>query len=246
MVKYWLCGFSIIGFLCFHSLLTRTSRIIFCDVGQGSATFMTTGTLQILIDTGPDMKSLVCIGRYMPVFDHTIEYIILSHNQKDHVGALPIFMKKYKVGHIIGPPEMINTKRGIPFTAVESAVELTVNSNVISILKASQSSNDINETANVVTIRSPHHVIFITSDINGFELQRLIPSDTTVLSVPHHGSRYGLYPDSLGLARPTTAVISVGKKNTYGHPSQEVLDILKAKNIRVWRTDLQGELVIQL
>jgi len=246
MMKYWLAILSIIAFLFFHSLVTRTSRIIFCDVGQGSATFVTDGTLQILIDTGPDMKSLACVGRHMPFFDHTIEFIILSHDQRDHVGALSVLTKKYKIGHIIGPPEMLQKYNGVPFTAVENTIQFTVNSIHFSIIKASQSSTDINETANVVTIRSHHHVVFLTSDINGFELQRLIPSDTTILSVPHHGSRYGLYPDSLGLACPTYAVISVGQKNTYGHPSQEVLDILKAKKIHIWRTDRQGELVISL
>ena len=73
-----------------------------------------------------------------------------------------------------------------------------------------------------------------------------MPRDTTLLEVPHHGSKYGLYPDSLDLAVPTLAVISVGKKNTYGHPSKEALDILKAKKIKVWRTDQQGELTIDL
>lgn len=246
MMKYGLAICSIVVFLYFHSLTTRTSRIIFCDVGQGSSTFITTGTLQILIDTGPDMRSLACIGRHMPFFDHTIEFIVLSHDQKDHVGALPQLIKKYKVGHIIGPPETRGKHKGIPFITVESAVHFTVNSIHVSVIKASQSSTDINEAANVVTIQSPHHVVFLTSDINGFELQRLIPSNTTILSVPHHGSQYGLYPDSLRLAHPILAVISVGKKNTYGHPAQEVLDILKAKKMQVWRTDQQGELVIGL
>jgi competence protein ComEC len=77
-------------------------------------------------------------------------------------------------------------------------------------------------------------------------LKALLPYGTTILQVPHHGSKYGLYPDSLDLAEPTLAVISVGKKNGYGHPSKQALDILKAKNIRTWRTDEQGELVIDL
>lgn len=192
------------------------------------------------------MKSLACVGRHMAFFDHTIEFVVLSHDQQDHVGALSALIKKYKVGHIIGPPEMLAKHKDIPFTAVDSIVQFTIDSITISIIKASQSSVDMNEAANVVTIRFHHNVIFLTSDINGFELQRLIPSDTTILSVPHHGSRYGLYPDSLGLACPTYAVISVGQKNTYGHPSQEVLDILKAKKIQIWRTDQQGELVIEL
>lgn len=226
--------------------LTRTSRVIFCDVGQGSATFITTGSLQVLIDTGPNMSALACIGRHMPFFDRTIEYVVISHDQKDHTGALTSLLKKYEVGHVISPKEIGDSGLYPPFTPVNDIVRFTVNAIQIIVIRASQSSIDKNESANVVVIRSPLHVVFLTSDINGFELKRLIPDDTTVLSVPHHGSKYGLYPDSLGLARPTYAVISVGKKNTYGHPSNEVLDILKAKKIRVWRTDMQGELMIGL
>ncbi|MFZ2026570.1 MAG: hypothetical protein WAV30_04765 [Microgenomates group bacterium] len=237
---------SIIVLLYFQSAVTRTSHIIFCDIGQGSATFVTVGSVQILIDTGPNMRTLACIGKHMPFFDHTIEFVIISHDQKDHAGALPALLKKYKIGHIIGPPEIAKRNGNIPFTTVTNTVRFTINSLQLIIIRASQSSTDLNEAANVVTIRSPLHVIFLTSDINGFELQRLIPTDTTILSIPHHGSKYGLYPDSLGLARPTHAVISVGKKNTYGHPSKEVLDILKAKKIHLWRTDVQGELVIDL
>lgn len=246
MIRIGVGILSAIVLLYFQYIITRTSRVIFCDVGQGSATFVTTGNIQILIDTGPNMRSLACIGKHMPFFDHIIEYVILSHDQKDHAGALTSLRKKYTITHIIGPPEIAQRNKDISFTIVRDSVQFTVNHLQIIIIRASQSSVDLNEAANVVTIRSPRQVVFLTSDINGFELQRLIPQDVTILSVPHHGSKYGLYPDSLGLARPTHAVISVGKKNTYGHPSKEVLDILKAKKIRVWRTDMQGELVIRL
>lgn len=232
--------------LCFQYVQTRTSRIYFCDIGQGSATFITTGTIQILVDTGPNLNSLACVGRHMPFFDHTIEFVIISHDQKDHVGALVPLLKKYRVTHVIGPPGIAKKSAKMPFTAVNDVVTFNIHSLQFSIIKASQGSVDVNESANVVIIRSPLHIIFLTSDINGFQLQELIPHDTTILSVPHHGSKYGLYPDSLGLARPTYAVISVGKKNTYGHPAKEVLDILKAKNIQIWRTDKQGELAIEL
>jgi len=225
---------------------TRTSRLIFCDVGQGTATFLSLGSTQILIDTGPDMRVLPCIGKYMPFFDRTIEVIIISHNQKDHTGALQTILKKYKVNHVIGPAMPIDPPRNTQVTIVKKDVAFQIKQLQFSITKASTTSTDANESANVVTIRTPYDVIFLPSDIDGFELKRLIPPMCTILEIPHHGSKYGLYPDSLLLAHPTLAVISVGKKNTYGHPSKDALNILKAAKIPIWRTDLQGELVIDL
>jgi len=243
-----------IFFICVACILTialsiRSSmsfQIVFCDVGQGAATLLQQGSYQVLVDTGPDQRVLSCIGRHIPFFDHTIETIIISHNQKDHNGGLLSIYNKYHVDQVYGSlpkPLFLKTTQ---FTEVQDTISLNVKNTSIIIHKASQSSKDINERANVVTIKTPHDTIFLTSDINGQQLKSLMPRDTTLLEVPHHGSKYGLYPDSLDLALPTLAVISVGKKNTYGHPSKEALDILKAKKIKVWRTDQQGELTIDL
>lgn len=219
-------------------------------MGQGAATLLQLGTYQVLVDTGPDQRVLSCIGRHIPYFDHTIEAIIISHNQKDHNGGLFAIQSKYHIEFIYGPsPKPIIDSGKTQFIEVENSISLKINNVIIAIDKASQSSKDINDSANVVTIMTQENspqTIFLSSDINGLELKRLLPKNTTILEVPHHGSKYGLFPDSLVLAHPTLAVISVGKKNTYGHPSKEALDILKAKKIKIWRTDEQGELVIDL
>lgn len=225
---------------------TGLCKVVFCDVGQGSATLLQMGTYQVLIDAGPDQRVLSCVGRHIPFFDYMIDVVIVSHNQKDHNGGLAALYNKYTIKQVIGPqpkPSFLNRTK---FTEVEDTISLRIKDSSIVIHKASQSSKDMNESANVVTIITPLHTIFLPSDINGLELKRLIPPQTSILEIPHHGSKYGLYPDSLGLAEPSLAVISVGKKNTYGHPTQEVLDILKAKRIKVWRTDINGELVVDL
>ncbi|MCX6731032.1 MAG: hypothetical protein NTZ55_04235 [Candidatus Roizmanbacteria bacterium] len=246
-----------IGLICIACILTLSLsiqsalsfEIIFCDVGQGAATLLHLGTYQILIDTGPDKRVLNCIGRHIPFFDHTIETIIISHNQKDHNGGLSAINNKYKVNFVYGPLPKPMVSKDTVFVEVKNTITLKIKNISILIHKASQSSKELNDSANVVTIHTSNkvsHTIFLPSDINGLELKSLLPKNTTILEVPHHGSKYGLYPDSLELAHPTAAVISVGKKNTYGHPSKEVLAILKAENIKIWRTDKQGELVIDL
>ena len=222
------------------------TRLVFCDVGQGAATLIQLGNYQILVDTGPDQRVLSCIGRYIPFFDREIELVIISHNQKDHNGGLFALQKKYSVKQVYGPLPMPKFLKEGQFREVQDTVSIQIKDMQIIIHKASQSSKNINDSANVVIIKTHSETVFLTSDINGLELKSLIPSSTTILEVPHHGSKYGLYPDSLDLADIALAVISVGKKNTYGHPTREVLDILKAKRIPIWRTDEQGELVINL
>ncbi len=72
-----------------------------------------------------------------------------------------------------------------------------------------------------------------------------IPEQTVdYIKVPHHGSRYGLTSNYLKWFDPKIAVISVGKNNTYGHPTKEILDILNGKGLKTFRTDISGEIEI--
>jgi beta-lactamase superfamily II metal-dependent hydrolase len=65
-----------------------------------------------------------------------------------------------------------------------------------------------------------------------------------ILKVGHHGSRYATSDAFLQAVHPEAAVISVGSDNKYGHPTQEALDRLKKAGVKVYRTDLQGEIKI--
>jgi beta-lactamase superfamily II metal-dependent hydrolase len=65
-----------------------------------------------------------------------------------------------------------------------------------------------------------------------------------VLKVSHHGSKYASSRDFLNRVNPEIAIVSCGAWNRYGHPSQAVLDRLQAANVKLYRTDLQGEIAI--
>ena len=74
------------------------TTIVFCDVGQGDATYIRINNkIDVLIDAGPDRKVLQCLGKYMPFFDKTIELAILSHPQKDHFGGFEHILDRYKI-----------------------------------------------------------------------------------------------------------------------------------------------------
>jgi beta-lactamase superfamily II metal-dependent hydrolase len=65
-----------------------------------------------------------------------------------------------------------------------------------------------------------------------------------ILKVAHHGSKYATAQDFIDRVKPEVAIISSGEWNRYGHPSQTVLDRLRAANTKLYRTDLQGEITI--
>ncbi|MBU4421930.1 hypothetical protein KKB41_03170, partial [Patescibacteria group bacterium] len=101
----------IVGIFVEDIFVRQKSRVIFCDVGQGDGALInlsdgtsfftkaTNGT-QILIDGGSDNKFVGCVGSNMPYFDHRIEYMIISHPDKDHfVGAVEI-LKRYDVSRV--------------------------------------------------------------------------------------------------------------------------------------------------
>src|SRR3972149_6329793 len=103
--KYFLFGF-LIGFILltsyFFSLPDGKLHIIFCDVGQGDAAYIRTPNNQdMLIDGGPDDKVLSCLGRHMPFYDRTIDVVVLTHPQKDHLQGLISVVERYTVKYFV-------------------------------------------------------------------------------------------------------------------------------------------------
>ncbi len=74
------------------------TRIVFCDVGQGSAVYIRTATgVDMLFDAGPSKLVMNCLGTYMPFYDKTIEYAFLSHGQHDHFGGFEYVLRHYNI-----------------------------------------------------------------------------------------------------------------------------------------------------
>lgn len=108
--------------------------------------------------------------------------------------------------------------------------------------------NEPNANSVVVRLDYGDFSLMLPGDAEDQSEQRMLGKDTElqakVLKVAHHGSKYATSDDFLKRVHPEVAIISDGEWNRYGHPWQAVLDRLKAAKIRVYRTDLQGEITI--
>ncbi len=245
---------------------------VFCDVGQGDAAYLRLNSTDILIDAGPSNKVLNCLGENMPFWDKKIEVAILSHPQKDHYGGFLYVLPRYKVNYFLMPEvegeassfkkfEELLEKEKAEIIFPTAGKVFKINGTTLTFFWPtkdfinSQLAKDLNDYSLIFKLNFRDFSILFTGDASKWVQGRLsqwakskspLSLKVKILKVPHHGSAKNLSKEFIKLADPRLAVISVGKNNSYGHPSQEVLDFLKALNIKVWRTDEMGELKIDL
>lgn len=250
------------------SSVNNHSFVVFCNVGQGDASYIhIQPRLDIIIDAGKDSSVLNCLDKYMRPGDGTIELAFISHLQNDHYGGFLKIIHRYKIEHLyISNPK--TSSKGITalyrlvkkeHAIVEFLYEgesLTVQNAVLDIfwpirddVQASDSKDDPNASSQVMLFSFNNHRILYTGDIGPKSLKMLLHQpipNVDILKVPHHGSKNGLINEFLVLADPTYGVISVGKNNSYGHPSPKILNMLAESEIDVLRTDLIGDIVFNL
>ena len=248
-------------------------HVVFCDVGRGDSVFIRTPQgSDILIDGGPDDAVLDCLGKHMPFWDRDLELVILTHPHSDHFTGLFSVLKAYKVKAIatenldnktLGFAELMKMikNQGISIRFVFVGDRFVLKDGItFEIVGPTQKFLDqtspggtigeSNEFGSVLTlVKYEKFAALLTGDSQALELEQATSNERnatrslSVLQVPHHGSRFGLTSEILDILNPNLAVISVGK-NSYGHPTQFILDLLKSKNIKTLRTDQNGEVEI--
>lgn len=264
MRRFIIFVLTLILFSIWLSVFTTDIRlkVIACDVGQGDAILIQKNTDQILIDGGPNSKVLDCLGKYMPFWDREIELLILTHPDKDHSGGVVDVNRLYRIQNLLtndlnNPLFSTDIVRVIQKEVGGKGVNLIYPSDTkgirlgmiyLDILHPGVNfhNNKTNNYSIVTLLKYDDFEALFTGDIEdeiSDEIaKRLEGVDIDYIKTPHHGSKNGLSENLLRATNPEVAVISVGK-NSYGHPSREVLDLLTKYNIQVKRTDQNGDVV---
>ncbi len=258
---------SSLAFLIIISLPGRNLQIIACDVGQGDAILIQNGTTQILIDGGPDSKVLKCLEQYISFWDRNIELVILTHPQRDHYRGLIDVFEKYHISDMLvngsnaSSPEyqVLHNMVGGSDTdvhVVRTNTEYRLGLIYLDILNPdgdlglANSNEDPNKFSIVALLTFGNFNALFTGDIEqdvSDKLARnasLVSTSIEYLKVPHHGSKNGLSKLLAEAIRPQIAVISCGKKNKFGHPNRETLELLDKIDAEVYRTDQLGNIEI--
>jgi len=262
-----IAGLIITLLIFLYQFNNQQTKIVFCDVGQGDAAYIRIkNKIDVVIDAGPDRKILSCLGKHMPFYDRKIELVILSHPHKDHFfGFIPVF-ERYDIDSIVFfKPEVPTSTFNQLLTLIKnnktkvllpSTVQsISIAGDRLSLLNGKNiiDKNNLNASSLIFLFQEDNFRALFTGDATSMALNRLVGNgrdrslrNIDILKIPHHGSKTGLSTKFLHLANPKVAVISVGKNNSYGHPSKEVLDQLKALKIKIMRTDINGDIVFRI
>ncbi len=241
---------------------SETFEVSFLDVGQGDSIFLETPSgQQVLIDGGPDNTVLLRLDNRMLPWDRTIDLVILTHPDKDHVAGLIEVLKLYSVKQVLWTGVKKNTgeydewmrllkEEGAVITIASSPQRIYLDYGFIDILYPDDiKGKSINDTSLVLRLVVDNSSFLFTGDIGDKVERELVQSGVNlksdVLKVGHHGSKTSTSSLFLEAVQPSVAVISLGV-NTFGHPHPMTLASLRQYGINVMRTDELGDIIFSI
>ena len=233
-------------------------EVHFLDVGQADAALILSDNETMLIDGGnPGDSSLIAAYLKKNNITH-LDYVICSHAHNDHVGGLPGALSVADVSNVYAPKTENDIKAYRSFKAKTNAHGLAIknpvpgesvifgSSKVTFLGPVNENSSDLNNTSIVLKISYGETSFLFTGDAEREEEQSILAQNydlsATVLKVGHHGGNTSTTYPFLREIMPEYAIISVGK-NGYGHPDENTLSRLRDAEVKVYRTDMHGDII---
>ena len=251
----------VLAFFAWRTLPDGRLHVVFLDVGQGDAIFIQTPSgRQVLVDGGPSETVLLSqLGRQMGFWDRTLDVMLLTHPDADHVTGLVGVLERYQVDTVIFREmehesevyeywlQLLEVEGATVYqgeaglhVALDEGLEMIVLHPGPELVGGSIGSANNNSIVTRLTYGQVS--VLLPGDIEAEVEHRLLaegaPLESTVLKVPHHGSCSSTTQGFLDAVDPEVLVISVGADNDFGHPCARVLERLEGRP--VYRTDEQG------
>lgn len=241
----------------------RALSVSFIDVGQGDAVLIEspTGT-QVLVDGGATRGVLRELSRELPLFDRSLDAVVVTHPDQDHVGGLTDVLSRYDVGLILESGNVADTPAYNAFVrarAGEGAREVVARRGMRLLLGGGAyadvlfpdrdvSGVEANTASVVVRVVYGAREFLLTGDAPSSIEQYLTTIygsalESDVLKAGHHGSNTSSDAGFIDVVSPTYVVYSRGCDNRYGHPARDVLMRFKEKNIRAFDTCENGSVI---
>ena len=245
----------------FQLILFPRQFFIFIDVGQGDATLFHSGGKTMLIDTGGKLfsSSSLASDTLVPLLHslgiRSLNYLILTHGDYDHMGEGITLVESFKVGKVIFNSGKYNdlelaliqvlNEKNIPY--YQNIQELRMGNQSFYFLNR-QLYDDENDNS-MVLYTELHGIKLLFMGDAGVEVEEDLSEkynlqDIDVLKVGHHGSKTSSSKGFIDEIKPKYSIISVGKNNRYGHPNKEVLENLEKS--KIYRTDKQGSIMFKI
>ena len=244
-------------------------KVAFLDVGQGDAIYIEAPNgKQMLVDGGPDDSVLAELAQVMPFGDQSIDLVLATHTDADHIGGLSSVIEQYDVSHIIENGSSSSTR---VFQNLENTIEKNNLERVIArrgtriildkefniyfdILFPDRDVSNFTESNDgsiVGKLVYGQESFLLTGDATKYTENLIMRNETPdtlhsqVLKLGHHGSHTSSTQLFLEKVNPEIAIISAGKNNRYGHPHKDVLNVLERLGIPYFATYQEGTIIFK-
>ena len=253
-----------IFYLIYQTALSKL-EVAFLDVGQGDAIFVTApGGGQMLVDGGPNNSVLRELGKVMPFYDRSLDVVVATHADQDHIGGLVEVLKRFEVDLLVRSNttstsavylelENLIKEKNIKEEIITRPEILTLGLGVefyILCPKHTTAGWETNDASIVWKLVYGSTSFLLTGDSPLAVEKYLVTKygkilDSDVLKVGHHGSKNSSSELFVTAVSPEYSVISVGADNRYGHPSPEALKILTDFGSQILQTMDLGTIVFK-
>lgn len=229
------------------------------DVGQADAALVMCDDKYLLIDGGNKEDSSLLYSFLKNKEITHLDYVVGTHGHEDHIGGIPGALNYATAGVVYCPVTDYDSdafrdfkkyveKAGSTITVPSAGDTFALGSAQIEIVGVNGGS-DTNNTSIVLRIVYGDTSFLFTGDAEREAEQVILDAgyeiESTVLKVGHHGSDTSTTYPFLREIMPTYAIISVGEGNSYGHPTDDTLSRLRDAGVKVYRTDLQGDIIVR-
>ncbi len=237
------------------------------DVGQGSATLLHSDGVTALVDcgslgtgTGPGAE----VANTMEAYGwEGLDYVALTHYHEDHAGGLAELMARVDVGMFLLPQLLesedqaalqeevlaLAKRYDVPVRYVEEPKTLELGLARLEVYPPLPA-RGVNEEGLTVLCSAGEFDVLVTGDMGADTERKLVETyelpDIEVLMAGHHGSKNSTSAELLEAVTPEVGIISVGAGNTFGHPTPEAMGRMREAGMTLYRTDLQGNILIRV
>lgn len=227
--------------------------VSFIDVGQADSVLIRNGNYNMLIDAGNNEDGEKLVNYFKSLGIEEFTYVFATHPHEDHIGGMDDIINNFKIDNYYMSNKLSTTKtfmdvldaldgRNLKYTVPNKGDTLKLGDANIKVIYPGDDKSNINDSSIVLKITYGKNSFLLTGDATSNVERKIYNEDikSDVLKVAHHGSSYSSTDVFLDRVKPYYAVISVGKNNIYNHPSNKTLEKLNKRNIKVYRTDLDG------
>lgn len=236
--------------------------VSFIDIGQGDSILLQCNNESMLIDAGENDKGDTVVN-YLESHNATkLKYAVGTHPHSDHIGGMDTVLKNIQTDTLICPKVTYNTKtwkdveteaksQNTKIEYANAGESYTLGDATFTIISPKENHiySECNNYSVVIKAEYGKNSFLFTGDAEKLVEDEILESNydikADVLKVGHHGSSTGTSEEFLNKVSPKYAVISCGVNNEHGHPHKETLEKLKERNIKTYRTDLDGTVIAQ-